>query len=261
MPVVATGVVVDAIAIADVEAVLGAVAPDRTLHEPRKRRGEGRIELAGVDAWRRADRECQRTRRAGSSARRRDVGATAAAGSRFGAGNYGPGCRQPRTSRRLHATAAVACRRSAARTTAPSPRPCQQPRRRSAAARSWPPDRAAQPVRRLGIHCSQLLVDPADEIVIGNVAHEQEQAIRHLVEAAVPQRMAGQGAGIDVGRLRARMGPLMVPAVIKPPVPARASGTTAFATKLRRYPTSARDRAGRCTPTRPYRRSLESSGS
>ena len=31
--------------------------------------------------------------------------------------------------------------------------------------------------------------------------------------------MAGQGAGLDVGRLRARMGPLVVPAVVEPPVP------------------------------------------
>ena len=49
MPVVAMGVVVDAIAVANVEAVLGAIPPDRALHEPRKRRRGGRIELAGID--------------------------------------------------------------------------------------------------------------------------------------------------------------------------------------------------------------------
>jgi hypothetical protein len=49
MPVVATGVVVDAIAVANVEAVLGAIPPDRALHEPRKRRGKGPIELASVN--------------------------------------------------------------------------------------------------------------------------------------------------------------------------------------------------------------------
>jgi hypothetical protein len=52
MPVVATGVVVDAIAIADVEAVLGAVPPDRAPHEPRKRRWEGRIEFASINIGR-----------------------------------------------------------------------------------------------------------------------------------------------------------------------------------------------------------------
>jgi hypothetical protein len=49
LPVVATGVVVHAIAVANVEAVLGAVAPDRALHKTRKRRRKGRIELASID--------------------------------------------------------------------------------------------------------------------------------------------------------------------------------------------------------------------
>ena len=49
MPVVATGVIVDPIAIANVEAVLGAIPPDRALHEPWKRRRKDGIELAGVN--------------------------------------------------------------------------------------------------------------------------------------------------------------------------------------------------------------------
>ena len=52
MHIVATGVVVDAIAIANVEAVLGAIPPDRALHKPRKRRREGRIELSSIDVLR-----------------------------------------------------------------------------------------------------------------------------------------------------------------------------------------------------------------
>jgi hypothetical protein len=52
MPVVATGLVIDAIAVANVEAVLGAVPPDRALHEPRKRRWEGRIEFASINIGR-----------------------------------------------------------------------------------------------------------------------------------------------------------------------------------------------------------------
>jgi hypothetical protein len=49
MPIIATGVVVDPIAVADVEAVLGAVPPDCALYESRKRRQEGRIELPSID--------------------------------------------------------------------------------------------------------------------------------------------------------------------------------------------------------------------
>jgi hypothetical protein len=52
MPVVATRVIVDAIAVANVEAVPGAVPPDRALHEPGKRCREGRIELASIDVRR-----------------------------------------------------------------------------------------------------------------------------------------------------------------------------------------------------------------
>jgi hypothetical protein len=49
MAVAAPAVVGDLIAVADTKAVFGAVAPDRTLHEPRKRLGEGAIELPSVD--------------------------------------------------------------------------------------------------------------------------------------------------------------------------------------------------------------------
>jgi hypothetical protein len=49
MPVLATGIVVGAIAVANAEAVPGAIPPDRVLHEPRERRREGRIELPGIN--------------------------------------------------------------------------------------------------------------------------------------------------------------------------------------------------------------------
>ena len=49
MPVAATALVGDPIAVADAKAVLGAVPPDRTLHEPRKRLGESAIELPRID--------------------------------------------------------------------------------------------------------------------------------------------------------------------------------------------------------------------
>ena len=72
MPVVATGVVVDAIAVANVEAVLGAVPPDRALHEPRKRRREGRIELASIDVGREETENVSASARPVAPARRTD---------------------------------------------------------------------------------------------------------------------------------------------------------------------------------------------
>ena len=41
--------IVDAIAIADVQAAFAAISPNRELHEPRKRSRETRIEFAGID--------------------------------------------------------------------------------------------------------------------------------------------------------------------------------------------------------------------
>jgi hypothetical protein len=66
-----------------------------------------------------------------------------------------------------------------------------------------------------------LPINPADEIVIGDIPHEQEQAVRHLVQPAVPQRVAGEGAGVDMTGLRTRVGPFLVLAVVEPPVPAK----------------------------------------
>src|SRR3984893_16479502 len=52
MPVVATGVVVDASAVANGEAVLGAIPPDRALHEPRNLCGDRAIDLLSIDVRR-----------------------------------------------------------------------------------------------------------------------------------------------------------------------------------------------------------------
>ena len=43
--------IIDAIAVADVEAAPGAIPPDRVLDEPGKHRGERRIEGAGVNPF------------------------------------------------------------------------------------------------------------------------------------------------------------------------------------------------------------------
>src|SRR5580700_7591623 len=44
--------IIDAIAVADVEARLGAIPPDRVLNEPRKRLGKPGIELPGINPLR-----------------------------------------------------------------------------------------------------------------------------------------------------------------------------------------------------------------
>ena len=116
-----------------------------------------------------------------------------------------------------------------------------------------------KPIRRLGIHRTQLPINPADEIVIGDIPHEQEQAVRHLVEAAVAERVAGQGAGVDVAGLGARARTLYGTGSRRTASTRRASGTMGFATTLRRSPTSGRCRGAPCTQRRPNPKCLESS--
>ena len=48
---------------------------------------------------------------------------------------------------------------------------------------------------------SELPVDPADQVAIGNVANEQEKSVGHLVEPTIAQPVGGQRTGINVIRL------------------------------------------------------------
>ena len=237
MPVVATGVVVDAIAVANVEAVLGAIPPDRALHEPRKRRREGRIELASIDV------RGEQTENAGASARPvaplsvgmigaqppQDPGSVQEIMDQGVDGHEGRADFEPQ--RPLLAGAQQQRRQRHRQDLVGHPIDVAQ----------RPNDGLAQgsePIRRLGIHRAQLPINPADEIVIGNIPHEQEQAVRHLVEAAVAQRVAGQWAGVDVARLRARVGSFVVSAVVEPPVTAELRARRACAPTLRQSPPS-----------------------
>src|SRR4051794_6010192 len=71
--------------------------------------------------------------------------------------------------------------------------------------------------RRL-ICCLQLPVEPADQIAIRNIANEQEQRVRGLVEAAVPQVMAWQRTIVNVIGLGAGPANLIVPAAMEMPI-------------------------------------------
>ena len=79
-----------------------------------------------------------------------------------------------------------------------------------------PPD-ALEPVGG-GFVGRQPVVDPADQVAIGNVANKQVQAIGNLVEMAVSQAMVWQRALCDVVRLGAGAARLFVAAVMELPV-------------------------------------------
>jgi hypothetical protein len=62
------------------------------------------------------------------------------------------------------------------------------------------------------------VIDPADQVAIGNVANEQIQAIGYLVQVAVFQAMGWQGARRDVVRLGAGTARFLVSAVMEMPI-------------------------------------------
>ena len=64
----------------------------------------------------------------------------------------------------------------------------------------------------------QPVIDPADQVAVGNVANEQVQAVGDLVEVAVSQLMGWQRAGRNVVRLGAGAAGLLVAAVMKMPI-------------------------------------------
>ena len=218
-PVVATGVVIDAIAVANVEAVLGAVPPNCTLHEPLKCGREGRVELASINARRQEPENAGAASRLIASVPVRVVGAETAQdpGSVQEIMDQGVDSNEGRADfepQRLSVAGAEQQRRQ---------RHGQDLIRHPIDVSDWANDglaKASEPIRRVGIHRRQLPINPADEVVIGDIPHEQEQAVRHLIQAAVPQRVPRQGAAVEVPGLGTGVGPLLVSAVVKPPVPA-----------------------------------------
>ena len=65
----------------------------------------------------------------------------------------------------------------------------------------------------------ELPINPPDDVATGNVPDEQEQAVRGLVQPAVPERMPGQGAIGEFVRFGAGLETFVVPAAGKRPIP------------------------------------------
>ena len=253
-----SSVVVDLIAIANGEAGLGAVPPDRALHEPRKRRRERWIELAGVDVGCKEMENFSAPSRPVASIPVRMVSAQPVEdpGSVQEIVDEGVDSHEGRADFDPQRPSAACCQQQVR----------QRHRQHLVGNAIDVPERAddrfaqgSEPVRGLGIHSTQLPINPADEIIIGDIPHEQKQAVRHLVEAAVPERVPRQRAAVDVAGLSTRAGPFVVPAVGRTANTRSASGMMGFVTAPRRHPPSGRCRVGRYILQRLHPRSLESS--
>src|SRR3984893_6700621 len=75
------------------------------------------------------------------------------------------------------------------------------------------------------------MVDPADQIAIGNVADEQEEGVGGLVQAPVSQNVLRQRTASDMIRLGTRPADLVVPTIMEVPV-ALELGTAGAAAEL-----------------------------
>ena len=166
-------VVGDPIAVADAKAILGAIAPDRTLHEPRKRLGEGPIELPSVDLGR------EKTENVSAPA-----GPIAPVAVRMGCAQppQDPGSVQEIMDQGVDSHERRADFKPERPLIAGAEQHGRQRHRqdlvRNAVDVPQRPDHSfptgREPVRSVRIDRGQLFVDPADEIGIGNVPHEQE---------------------------------------------------------------------------------------
>ena len=72
--------------------------------------------------------------------------------------------------------------------------------------------------RRSKVGISEPSVDPANKIAVGDIAHEQEQAVCRLVEPAVAQIVGRQRAIREMVRLSAAPLGLLIPAMVEVPV-------------------------------------------
>ena len=62
------------------------------------------------------------------------------------------------------------------------------------------------------------MIDPADQVAVGNVANEQVQAVGNLIQVAVSQAMGRQRARCDVVRLGAGAARFLVSAAMEMPI-------------------------------------------
>ena len=63
-----------------------------------------------------------------------------------------------------------------------------------------------------------MTINPVEEISFGDVSHKKEQAESSLVEAAISERIFGQGTSANLARMTAGAPGLVVSAVLESPV-------------------------------------------
>src|SRR6266404_1970094 len=210
--------VIDAIAVADIEAAPGAVPPDRVLNEPRKHRWEHRIEGAGIDPPGHGFNDVSAA--AAPVAGRaigmvgaepvQDAGAVQKIVNEGVDGDHADAdlMPQPQLSWRSDQDAGQGHGEHLVGDPVDFAQRCDE-----SVPHAGQPVRTCRNIRRL-----QPLVDPANQITIGNVANKQVERIRDLVEVAVAQVMGRDWTTADVIGLGAGSAELVISTAVEVPV-------------------------------------------
>ncbi len=214
--VCALSAIIDLVAVANVEAVHGAVPPDRALDEPGKHFWKRRIEPARVDFRGNLDQNVT-------------TAAWPVAARAIRMGRCNP--MQDSSANQEIVDESIDDDESGADIEPAGPNPSssdQQVRQRHPDDLVGNPIDVPERVDEGGSGCCNvgrfqmgfyLPVNPPNDVAIGNVPDEQEQAVRGLVQPAVAEAMPGQraiGKGVRVG---AGLEALVVPTIGKCPIP------------------------------------------
>jgi hypothetical protein len=218
MAVLAPLPVIEPVAVANVEALLAAIAPDRELDEPRENGREGRIERTGVDLL-------------GSTGN--DFGAAAcpvAAGAvRVGSleAPQDPSPVQKIVDQGIDRNQVHTDLQPLGANVSRADQDAGQRHRQHLVGNAvdvaqWLNQSHAHLRQRvcgaLVVHLVEAVIDPADQVAFGNVANEQVQAVGNLIQVAVSQPMGWKRAGGDMVRLGAGSARLLVPAGMEMPI-------------------------------------------
>jgi hypothetical protein len=202
MPVLAPMPVIDPVAVADVEALLAA-PPDGELDEPRENGREGRIERTGVDLL-------------GSTGNDFGTAVWPVAADAVGMGGLQPGqysgpmqkiVDQGIDRNQVHTDLQPLGANVSRADQDAGQRHRQHLVGNAVDVTQWLDQRHAHSRQRVWaaglVRLVEAMIDPADEVAVGNVANEQIEAVGNLVEVAVSQAVSRQGARRDVVRLGA----------------------------------------------------------
>ena len=216
--VIASRIVIDPVAVADIEPIVGTVPPDRVLYEPREDLPEARVELPGINLVSDSCNDVgtvtrpiaagtievlslEPTQHAGANEKVvNERGDRDHAGTNLGPKPHRLGSRHQHGGQR-HAEHFVR-------------NPVDMPK--------WVDQRVAHSTEPISVDglgcCGQLGVDPTDQVVVGYVADEQVQGISSLVEPAVPQAAGRQRTFSNVIGLGTGAARLVVQAAVELPV-------------------------------------------